>query len=248
MKKRIVGALNLFLHRIGIDLQVSRFPVFETLGEYLQRLGIEVVIDVGANEGQFAEEIRSNGFHGRIISFEPQSRVFATLQAKAARDKNWECHQFALGDTNGTSMLHLSKNSVFSSLLKLSDSAGEIGYDAGSDSEETITIKTLDTVWPTLGCDRRCTLLKIDTQGFDLAVLRGARQSHPHLQAVQLEVPLRSMYDGQPTVGEMLPVLRGMGFHLVELTKVCRASVTGELLEMDGLFVRTAKNVTPPGD
>ena len=215
------------------------------MGYYLERLDIKAVIDVGANEGQFAEKLRQHGFRGRIISFEPQQSTFAILQAKASRDPSWECHPLALGDTNGTSVLHVSKNSVLSSLLKVSAGAGDIGYGAEPVANETITVKTLDTVWPTLHCAGQRTLLKIDTHGFDLAVLRGAAASLPHIQAIQLEVPLRSMYDDQPAIGQMLPVLRGLGFHLVELAKVCRAEGAGELLEMDGLFLRAGQEPTP---
>jgi FkbM family methyltransferase len=239
MTKSVRNAINTLLHKIGFDIRISRFPVFETLGYYVKRLGVEVVIDVGANEGQFGEELRLNGFTGRIISFEPQQSTFAVLKEKISKDKTWECHNIALGAANGTSVLNVSKNSVFSSFLKMSESVGESGYGTESVSQEEITVKTLDTVWPALGCERRCTMLKTDTQGFDMAVLRGAAGCLSHIQAVQMEIPLRSMYSGQPTIDQILPELRALGFCLLELTKVCRASVTGELLEMDGLFVRS---------
>lgn len=238
MTKSLRGAANALLHRVGFDICISRFPIFESLGYYVKRLGIEVIIDVGANEGQFAEELRLNGYAGRIISFEPQQSTFAVLQQKTTKDKDWECQNIALGDANGTSVLNVAKSSVFSSVLKMSAAVGEVGYGAEAVSQEQITIKTLDTVWPTLDREGQRTMLKIDTQGFDMAVLRGADGCLSEIQAVQMEIPLRCMYDGQSTIGEILPLLRARGFYLVELTKVCRAGGTGELLEMDGLFVR----------
>jgi hypothetical protein len=68
------------------------------LRNLLRHYAINCVVDVGANEGQFATGLRQLGYPGRIVSFEPQSGPMAVLQQRAAGDPQWEVHAFGLGE------------------------------------------------------------------------------------------------------------------------------------------------------
>ncbi len=229
------------LRQVGIEITVSRYPAFESFYYYLKLLDVDVILDVGANEGQFAEELRCQGYNGRIISFEPLPDAFAILNTKALKDPKWDCYNLAIGDSNATAELQVSRNTVFSSLLAPSKEAAEVGYDVDVVSQVPVSVNTLDHLWPSLACDGRKVLLKIDTQGSEPAVLRGASGSLPFINGIRLELPLRTMYNDQLAIEHYLPLLRTFGMHLVELVKVCRSPNTGELLEMDGLFVRSTQ-------
>ena len=78
-------------------------------------MGIDVVLDVGANSGQFARQMRGEGYAGRIISFEPLSTAYEQLAAAATGEPSWEIHQCALGNTVGTAKLNIAGNSWSSS-------------------------------------------------------------------------------------------------------------------------------------
>src|SRR4051812_21670251 len=87
------------------------------LVEFLRSRSINVVLDVGANEGQFAQEIRSRGYDGRIVSFEPVAETFKQLHRNCASDSNWDCRRMALGDSAGAIEINVSKNSAMSSIV-----------------------------------------------------------------------------------------------------------------------------------
>lgn len=87
----------------------------------LDKYDIDLVVDVGANEGQFAADLRQHGYQGKIISFEPISSAFAILQETAAADRNWEVKNLALGTQNTEQTIYVSDDSAFTSFLKSND-------------------------------------------------------------------------------------------------------------------------------
>src|SRR5215471_3218540 len=73
----------------------------------LKHFGINLVFDVGANIGQYGAEMRSLGYRGRIVSFEPLSREFEVLRKRAENDALWKVDNRALGDCEGTAEIHV---------------------------------------------------------------------------------------------------------------------------------------------
>ena len=118
-----------------------------TLIAFLEHRGIDTVLDVGANDGQFASSLRGMGYQGRIVSFEPISAVFDQLSARAAGDKGWDVRQLALGATAGQANIHVSQNSVYSSLLPLTCLATEFDRHAAVVRSEAVTIVRLDDIF-----------------------------------------------------------------------------------------------------
>lgn len=87
--------------------------------ELIKRHNIDLVLDVGANAGQFSLDLRKTGYQGEIISFEPIKECYESLISIA--DNNWRIFNFALDDSETTQEINISKKSVFSSLLETSD-------------------------------------------------------------------------------------------------------------------------------
>jgi hypothetical protein len=87
--------LRRVLNRFGYD--VHRIGFGRDLMDFIRSREIDVVLDVGANVGQFGESLRAGGFLGKIISFEPLSAAYEALAVKAEADGNWDTHHFALG-------------------------------------------------------------------------------------------------------------------------------------------------------
>ncbi|MCA1694626.1 MAG: FkbM family methyltransferase, partial [Actinobacteria bacterium] len=79
--------------------------------------GINVVFDVGANQGQYGQTLRALGFQGAIISFEPLGRAFRHLEAATEGDASWIAVNAALGEESGSRSLMVAGNSQSSSLL-----------------------------------------------------------------------------------------------------------------------------------
>ncbi|MGH3001566.1 MAG: FkbM family methyltransferase [Gaiellaceae bacterium] len=217
-------------------------PPKRRLGRFLGANAIETVLDVGANRGQFGSELRSAGFRGRIISFEPLGRPFALLAEAAAVDPLWEAHQLALGGAREQRSMNVAANSASSSFLDIAGTHLTAAPEARTVSAEQVTTVRLDDLAAELAFDPGSTLLKLDVQGFHLAVLEGATAILNDLAAVQCEISVVPLYLGEPQLIDVLCDLRGRGFELVELEPGFYDPAEGRILQFDGRFVRAVSN------
>jgi FkbM family methyltransferase len=193
--------------RMGV-LHLGRRRV-QDLVDFIEDRKIDVVIDVGANVGQFGESLRADGYRGRIISFEPIQAEFEVLSRKAAADHNWEAHRYALGAAAGTAQLHVSKLSVYSSILGLSEAARLHDERTATDHIEEVPVCTIDEIAARLTGG---ILLKVDTQGYEKQVLEGGVATIPKLLGIMLELPVIRVYQGEWQFQEALNFMRGIGF------------------------------------
>jgi FkbM family methyltransferase len=200
----------------------------------LKEREVSLVLDVGANAGQYATRLRADGYRGRIISFEPLGAPYARLEAFAADDPNWETRRIALGAAAARKTINVSENSYSSSLLPICDVTVTAAPDARYVEEEEVEVVTLDS----LDIPARRNFLKIDVQGYELQVLRGANESLQRVLAVELELSLVPLYAGQALAPEICAFLREHGFVPLALEPEFSDPTTGELLQVNGLFVR----------
>ena len=208
---------------------------------FLNYYGINVLLDVGANTGQYASLMRRIGYEGKIVSFEPLSSAFAGLTNNSMDDNNWLCENFALGNTEEKAVIHVSGNSYSSSLLDILPS--HIAFDADSDyiSEETIQVKRMDDIFSNYCLPTDVVMLKIDTQGFEKNVLEGARESLKNITLLQLEISIEPLYDKEVLFVEMVNYLQETGFELFTLENGIRNPKSGKLLQVDGIFINKNK-------
>ena len=145
------------------------------LSTILNLLNIDVVFDIGANEGQFAREMREHGYSGKIISFEPLTSARKNLLAFAALDLGWQVHeQSAIGDRDGEIEIHIAGNSVSSSVLPMLESHSSAAVGSSYVGSERVPIFKLDSI-ANKYLDKNYNLfIKIDTQGYEWQVLDGA--------------------------------------------------------------------------
>ena len=178
-------------------------------------LPVTTIIDVGANVGQSAATFLEHFPSARIISFEPHHPSFETL-SQAIASPRFRAVNLALGDRAGESVLHeCPESSVLNSLLAATPTTA-LGRRATR--PVTTRVETLDR-W----CEREgvptIDLLKIDTEGFDLNVLRGAEAllSRGAVSFVFTEffaVQPRSEFEGGDLAG-IDAFLAPHGFHFV---------------------------------
>lgn len=193
--------------RLGI-LHLGRRRVRDLI-DFLEDRKIDLVLDVGANVGQFGASLRAGGYRGRIVSFEPIASAFETLSARTAGDGNWEVHRCGLGAAAGEAVLNISELSVCSSILELSASAGLHDKRTAVVRTETIPVRTLDEV--ASGLSGRI-LLKVDTQGYERQVLDGGAQTIRRVQGILLELPVIHTYRGEWQFHEALKFMADLGF------------------------------------
>lgn len=206
----------------------------------IDRSGVDLVIDVGANEGQYARGLRSSGYPGSIISIEPLSSAFDVLAGAASGDSGWQAKRGAAGSAEGEMELRVAGNGVSSSFLPMLDRHVEAAPGSAEQGSETVAVSPLDRLVLSDLMRASAGLLKIDTQGFEAEVLGGASAvlDSGRLAGVEVELSLVPLYEGQPLWPELADLLRRAGFVLLALGHGFRDPKTGELLQVDGLFGR----------
>lgn len=230
--KRLLNALLKF------DLVKYPTPELDRRIKFLKNNAVSVVLDVGANIGQYGSELRSIGYKGKIISFEPTKDAYIKLSSLSKKDKNWTTLNHSLGEFDGDSEINISKNSVSSSILnslpQLIESAPNSKYVA----KEKISVKKLDTIFRNLQLDNDTIYLKIDTQGYENMVLNGALDSLKKIKIIQIEMSLIQTYESTLSFEQMIEKLTALGFKLISIESGYYDKKTGNLLEVDGVFIK----------
>jgi FkbM family methyltransferase len=220
------------IHEAWFNLDVQRQQLF-------RRLQVDLVIDVGANTGQFGTAIRRS-YSGEILSFEPSSATFGRLEETTAADPLWRISRCALGQETGQLELKLSPHSVFNSFLAANDYCEErFGSGSRPVSSETVEVRRLDEVAPELvpAITERRIFVKLDTQGFDLQAFLGMKGILDSVVAFQSEVSVRALYEGAPGWLQSLGVYEAAGFKIAGLVPVV-VDQSGYPIEYDCLMVR----------
>ena len=204
----------------------------------LHHFGITKILDVGANTGQYALELRKINFEGDIISFEPIISVFKELKNNLSNDTKFTPKNFALGDKNETKIINIAKNFASSSFFERTKYMEENAKQTEYVSEEKVQIKILDDIYDTLCEPSDIVFLKLDTQGYEKNILNGSLESLKKIRGIQIELALKPTYVGAPDFKEIFTIVENLGFKLYSLEDGFEDPVTGQLLEMDGIFFR----------
>jgi FkbM family methyltransferase len=218
--------------RVGFDL--TRFD----RGKLIAHHGITLVFDVGANVGQYGEELRALGFRGRVISCEPLAAEFRELARKAAADPLWTALPLALGERDGRSTINVAGNSQSSSLLEMLPAHVDAAPHAAYSRTEEIEVARLDTIFDRYARPDDRVFVKLDVQGFERFVLAGAEASLPRVLGMQIEMSLVPLYRGEALYTELIAGMLARGFQLMALEPVFRDPRSGQLLAVDGVFFR----------
>lgn len=206
----------------------------------LESRNVNVVLDVGANAGQYGNDLRRAAYTGRIISFEPLPAPFSQLERNASKDPLWECRQCALGDTEGTITINVAGNAgASSSILPMLKSHQEAFPPANYIGTEEVPIRCLDTVASEILGSTDQFFLKIDVQGFEKQVLAGAKSTvDDRCAGMQLELSFLPLYEGSMLAREALDLVESFGFTLMGLMPGFADPRDGRMLQADGIFFR----------
>lgn len=202
-----------------------------------QGLVPKIIIDVGANAGQFAVASAKIFPAAQIYSFEPNPPLAAQLKKNVSNLSNIKVHELALGEREGEIEFHVNSHSHSSSILPLAQSHLEAFPDARETSRINVQVSTLDKIFGNVELDSP-TLLKLDVQGYELQVLQGGQQFLKRVDYVLLEASFKSMYQGEPVFMDIEMKMREFGFKFLRPVGFLRSPSTGEFLQMDAIFQR----------
>ena len=244
--ERLKQNLLLFMRRRGYEIaKLNEAPQFATLMEIVTSHGIEVVFDVGANEGQFGRGVREAGFSGEIVSFEPLGDPFARLASESATDSNWTAVNAALAEVEGTREMAVAANLGMSSSFR--EMTGlHTDYAPNAAVARNELVRTLG--WDGLGrfAPTGAALLKLDLQGFEGDVLRdpAAAGVLVRCEAVVVEVSCAPLYVGAWTPGECVAFMEQSGFEIYSLFPEWFDRSSMRLLQFNAVFVRATPATT----
>ncbi|MFZ5532475.1 MAG: FkbM family methyltransferase [Pseudomonadota bacterium] len=226
------------VNRAGFDvIRLHNSPKRTLLGLAGKEMG--AVIDVGANEGQFARLISGFFPRAQIYCFEPLPGPFHALSAWAqTQNGRVRCFQMALGDQEGEVEMHLhEQHTPSSSLLPATEACHQLYPQTQAESIARVRVSTLDqALEASIGTLPEPILLKLDVQGFEDRVLRGGKQVLSHCRAVVLEVCVAPLYEGQAEFLDLASMLRDSGFRYAGNLDQSFGD-DGRVLFFDALFV-----------
>ena len=219
-----------------IGLEVKRKKSAFAVQRALCQKPRPVIFDVGAHVGETSTKYRRLFPDGKIYAFEPFPESFLALKLAFSGDNNITPLQLSLSDYSGEATFFSNNWSHTNSLLKTSESAEQYWGDMVRTKDSLrVKVETLTDICrnysvPTID------ILKIDAQGNELNILRGAldllRRKAIHL--LYFEMIIAPTYQTQPKIDEYFSFLYGLGYRLVGLYDLVEKDT--ELLQMDGLF------------
>jgi len=237
----IKASLKKGFKKIGVDIRRTKglnsleyrvmhlFDAFE----------INKVFDIGASKGQYGAWLRRAGYKGKIISFEPVKQAHDQLIKKSRNDKNWVIPPpVALGDENARKEMNVSQNLASNSFLDISDTHLKSAQSARYVSAETVEIRRLDSIADEYMEPDDHLFMKIDVQGYEDRVLKGAEGILPEILGIQVELSSVPLYKGQVLFDKVMNYVLNMGFELYELIPGLRDRKSGRLYQFDGIFFR----------
>ena len=214
----LINTIRRFVRSCGYDV-----VHYNPLKPLLEKYKIDLVLDVGANEGQSYELFREAGYRGKIVSFEPNPKAFAVLNRKRGFD--WEKHQLALSSTVGEAEFFATCDT------------GRSGLHAHLTepilSKFKVPTQRLDQIW---NWDKKSAFLKIDTEGHDLEVIKGAAGILDKIHLIMVEAALVSRYKGEPVFRDVVKTLGEFGFQTCKVQRLYPDPVRGVDTGMDLVF------------
>ena len=217
---------------------VHEMPRLAPQRAWFQKTGIQTVVDVGSYIGSFAYAIRHILPEAQIYSFEPLQDNYDQLVRKLAPFGRFQAFNTAIGEHAGELEFHRSDFSPSSSALEM----GELHRQAFPQTANLTTLRVpvarlddylgqMQLVAPVF--------LKIDVQGYEDAVLRGARQILQQVDFLEIEVSYQPLYAGQVLFDGIHQLLTQAGFRFAGNLDSMLSPLDGSILQSDALFIRT---------
>ena len=235
----MVGSVRKLFRKFGFD--IARYPGasarWPRIVAMLHAHDVGLVVDVGANEGQYATALLNNGYDRQILSFEPVSDVHKILSGAAAAHDKWRvAERAAVGDKTGSTRIRVSQESDMSSLLPMTATAAGHLSSARTVASETVDMVRLadEIPWD----EGRRVFVKSDTQGYEAQVLSGLGQRIEQVVGLQLELSLVPVYEGQPSYLDMLQRITDLGFSAQFMVPGYYSRHYGQMLEFDVVCFR----------
>ncbi|MEV6734944.1 FkbM family methyltransferase [Streptomyces sp. NPDC051364] len=229
------------MQRLGID--IARYPASwsgQQLVQLLRKFDVGLVIDAGAHAGGYGTMLRHSGYRGRIVSFEPLTGPRMELHRRAVSDPAWTVLPYALGDHSGTVVMNVAGNAgASSSVLPMLERHRAAAPHAAYLSRQTAEIRRLDELWEQIVAPGERVFLKMDVQGYEAHVLRGAGRYASECAGIQTETSFVPLYRDGLLFDDALALTQGeLGLTLMSVVPGFTDPRTGQMLQCDLVLFR----------
>jgi FkbM family methyltransferase len=221
----------LFVCRVAATVEHEGQPFAESYA---------TVIDVGSNRGQFAVFAHHRWPNARVLCFEPLPGPREVLTRVADEVGNVKVFPYALGDEGGERRMHVARSDDSSSFLAATPRQLEAFPDTREVEEQVVEVRRLEDLITAEEVSHPI-LMKIDVQGAELDVLRGASGLLGAVREILVECSLVELYAGQPLLDDTILFAREQGFRVIGLSAPSRAS-DGTPMQCDVLFSRARRD------
>ncbi len=237
------GVMNRISNLRLVDIRKLHIPLESNhLKKLIRHYEIDCVFDVGANVGQYAQMLRSKAkYKGLIISFEPSPEAAAKLRELSKNDPLWVIKELALSDTNGELTFHIMRNSQFSSLSEpRHDEVALFETENSVTDSIQVDAETLDSAYPKLKEKYQFSrpFLKMDTQGFDVTIVKNAQKVIGNFIGLQSELAIKKIYQDSTDFREAISLYEDSGFSLNAFLPN-NAGHFPKMIEIDCVMVRS---------
>lgn len=191
----------------------------------------KVLFDVGANVGQTYTEMRNKNHDAMIYCFEPSRSPYEALEEITRQDRLTKTFHTAVGEENGECLIQARNDSVWNKIV-------EIDNSSSGENIETVTKITVDHIIEQEQIDN-IYLLKTDTEGYDLFVLKGAYQAllKKRISFILTEVTFRSDDKQRSHFSDIFEYLSSFGYNLICLYDLSIVGKPKSLEFCNALFI-----------
>ena len=232
------------LAKLGIEIGAYSGSFAEHRAHLILGHRVHTVWDVGAHVGQYAVQLQSHGYVGRIISIEPSAAAFRALSARASKRDSWTAVSVAVADTVGDAVLNIAANGQSSSLLLMAERHLSASPTSRYVRSQPVKTTTLDALHDQIGPPRPY-FVKLDLQGGEMAALRGARTVLSSAVACEIELSFAELYKGGAAWQEVVAHMAGTGFLICDVERVFFDPASRDLLQVNPLFRRATQDPEP---
>ena len=219
----------------GVDLRIAC-----GLSRYVQTgylVGVTRVYDVGANIGEFAKACSIVLLSAEVTCFEPVPATYEVLSRACKKIPQVTVECLAIGERAEMTRMYTSAFSHTDSILAAGKDLLGGWENARANNYVDVKVVTLDEYVPKGDGSLKDVFLKIDVQGYELFVLKGAENILKQCRCVQVEVSIREMYENAPIFPEVWQFLRKRGFILAEVSNILRSPKDNLPVSCDLVFV-----------
>ena len=205
-----------------------------------KKYGINLVFDIGANNGQYAKDILDTGYRGEIVSFEPMKAVHEKLFRASKKIENWHVPEsMALGQSEGELEINVTQNLVSSTFLSIAEAHISGEPKSKIVRKERVKVRTLNQIALSYLSSDSKIFIKMDVQGFEEDVIKGGENIFNKALGVEMEVSLVPLYNEKIwLLSEVLAYMTEKGFTLKSISPAFTDAVTGEMLQCNAIFFK----------